>query len=180
MAEQPIKIPFELLGITEAEFATKSVKEQLKLLKNAANEVGADGGAAFDNLTRAAAESQDVLRQTNERLKALDPGAKAQQFVNFGKSFTGALQLGTGALQVFGSKNEELQATLSKLQGVINLLAGVQAIADLKRDAGLLRGILGLKKLKVNILKDLSTCDHRNTLSTNTTTLKNVRSHTYT
>jgi hypothetical protein len=80
----------------------------------------------------------------NGVLKALNPEAKLNAFVNLGQGVQGAFQAATGALQVFGVENERITKLAQQFQGVLNLTQGINSVLQLKDVYTQLRLVLGV------------------------------------
>ncbi|HEX8517547.1 MAG TPA: hypothetical protein VF868_15225 [Bacteroidia bacterium] len=140
MANEKIQIDV-LVEAAKSASTVKELKKAMKDLRDAALEVGQDGGESFTRINKAIAGAKDRVDDINEAVRSMDPGAKAGAFISLGQSMAGAFSIATGAAGLFGAKQEYVQQALLKVQSAIAILQGVQAIADAKRDLGLVRGL---------------------------------------
>lgn len=125
----------------------KSFKQELKDATAEALSLAAQFGE-LDPRAVAAAKKVSELRQTvedtNRTIKALDPGEKFRTIQNLGGAIAGAFQVATGALQAFGVESETATKLAQQFQGALNIVGGLQQLADLKDQLGAVRAALGL------------------------------------
>lgn len=122
----------------------KSLKQQIaEAKKEAASFEDQNSKAAVNAQKRVAnlIEKQDDL---NKRVAALNPEAKFNAFNQVVQGATGGMQALTGALQVFGVKNEEVAKIAQGLQGALNLTGGLNSLLAMKDSLGNLKVALGL------------------------------------
>ena len=96
---------------------------------------------------------KDELDDMNGVLKALNPEAKLNAFVNLGQGVQGAFQAATGALQVFGIENERITKLAQQFQGVLNLTQGINSVLQLKDVYTQLKLVLGVTTVAQEGLK---------------------------
>ena len=97
----------------------KSLKAQFSDAKNEAVKLSREFGATSveaRNAAKSAALLKDEIDDMNGVLKALNPEAKLNAFVNLGQGVQGAFQVATGALQVFGVENERITKLAQQFQ----------------------------------------------------------------
>jgi len=122
--------------------ALKEARQEIKNLTAAALEAERAGDKALSDVyAKKAAEAKDQVKDLQEKINALDPGAKAQAFAAFGQTVAGGLTAAISATALFGEKNEQLEATLLKVQSATALLQSVQAIADGVKQASLIKTV---------------------------------------
>ena len=125
----------------------KSLKAQFSDAKNEAVKLSREFGATSvqaRNAAKSAALLKDEIDDMNGVLKALNPEAKLNAFVNLGQGVQGAFQAATGALQVFGVENERITKLAQQFQGVLNLTQGINSVLQLKDVYTQLRLVLGV------------------------------------
>lgn len=124
---------------------SKSLKSELRALKEELSrmeEAGEDGSAQFQEMAIRAAQLEDQIGDTAERIRALSSDTANIDAVVEGVQMLGAgFQIAQGASALFGDENEELQKVLVKLNAVMAITQGLQQVQ------GFLRGqsILALK-----------------------------------
>lgn len=131
----------------------KSLKAQFSDAKNEAVKLSREFGATSvqaRNAAKSAALLKDEIDDMNGVLKALNPEAKLNAFVNLGQGVQGAFQAATGALQVFGVENERITKLAQQFQGVINLTQGINSVLQLKDVYTQLRLVLGVTTVAQN------------------------------
>ncbi|NDC49312.1 MAG: hypothetical protein EBZ61_09600, partial [Micrococcales bacterium] len=97
--------------------------------------------ALSDTYAKKAAEARDQVKDLQEKINALDPGAKAQAFAAFGQTVAGGLTAAISATALFGDKNKDLEATLVKVQSATALLQATQSIADGLKQASIIKTV---------------------------------------
>ena len=125
----------------------KSLKAQFSDAKNEAVKLSREFGATSvqaRNAAKSAALLKDEIDDMNGVLKALNPEAKLNAFVNLGQGVQGAFQVATGALQVFGVENERITKLAQQFQGVLNVTQGINSVLQLKDVYTQLRLVLGV------------------------------------
>ena len=125
-------------SVGKAAEKTKTLKQELRELKNELAS-GSLTGKAFDEATARAAKLSDTIIDVNNRVKALATDGADVVLKGFGDMATGIVggfAAAQGAMALFGSENEDLQKTLVKLQGATALLSGLQQVnATLQSDS---------------------------------------------
>lgn len=125
----------------------KTLRTQFMEAKNEAVKLSREFGATSvqaRNAAKSAAVLKDEIDDMNATLKALNPEAKLNAFVNLGQGVQGAFQAATGALQVFGVENERITKLAQQFQGVLNLTQGINSVLQLKDVYTQLRLVLGV------------------------------------
>jgi len=125
----------------------KTLKTQIKEARNEAQLLAAEFGDTSIqavNAQKKIADLTDELGDFNSRVQALNPEAKFKAFAQVAQGAVGGLQGLTGALQIFGSENEEVNKIVQKFQGFINLTQGIESIAGLSDTFKSLKVVLGL------------------------------------
>lgn len=131
----------------EGDTATKNLKTQIKEAKQEALKLAdafGENSAQARNAQKAVAGLVDKQGDLNDRIKAFNPDAKFQALTQVLGGAFGGFQALTGALQVFGSKNEEVNAIVDKFQGLINVAGGLSQLGQLKDAFGNLKSVLGI------------------------------------
>ncbi len=148
MAEEKISIDV-LINTAES---TKSLTELRSVTKQLQDQLKQTGLGASD-----VAKIESALSGTREKVEDINAALNAgkdgglQGLSSLGRNIAGTFGVATGALGLFGSKNEELNAIINKVNASVALLSGIQSAADAIRDAGILKGLV-LSKAKVTAL----------------------------
>jgi hypothetical protein len=125
-------------SVGKAAEKTKTLKQELRELKNELAS-GNLTGKAFDEATQRAAKLSDTIIDVNNRVKALatdGPDVVLKGFGDMATGIVGGFTAAQGAMALFGSENEDLQKQLVKLQGATALLNGLQQVnATLQGDS---------------------------------------------
>jgi hypothetical protein len=139
-------------SVGKAAEKTKSLKQELRELKNELAS-GSLTGKAFDEATARAGKLSDTIIDVNNRVKALatdGPDVVLRGFGDMATGIVGGFAAAQGAMALFGSENEDLQKTLVKLQGATALLNGLQQVnATLQGDSA---AMVALNTAKTKIL----------------------------
>ena len=134
----------------------KSLRALIRDAKEEATKLGQEFGDASVqavNAQKKVAQLTDELGDFNARVAALNPEAKFKAFGQVAQGAIGGLQGLTGALQIFGSENEEVNKIVQKFQGFINLTQGIESIAGLSDTFKSLGAVLGITTTAQNTLK---------------------------
>jgi hypothetical protein len=134
----------------------KSLKAQIRAAREEATILSqkfGDTSIEAVNAQKKIANMTDELNDFNDRVKALNPEAKFKAFGQVAQGAVGGLQGLTGALQIFGSENEEVNKIVQKFQGFINLTQGIESIAGLSDTFKSLGVVLGITTTAQNTLK---------------------------
>ena len=118
---------------------TKTLKQELKELKNQILSGGLDG-KELEKATKRAAALQDEIGDLNDKVKALASDTKGIDLVV--ESFRGlaaGVAITQGAIGLLGGENEKVEKTLLKVQSAMALLTGVQEIANLATGDGIVK-----------------------------------------
>jgi hypothetical protein len=144
-------------SVGKAAEKTKTLKQELRELKNELAS-GSLTGKAFDDATARAAKLSDTIIDVNNRVKALATDGADVVLRGFGDMATGIVggfAAAQGAMALFGSENEDLQKTLVKLQGATALLNGLQQVnATLQGDSA---AMVALNTAKTKVLTFVQT-----------------------
>jgi hypothetical protein len=133
----------------------KSLKVQIREAREEAQLLSqkfGDTSTEAINAQKKIATLTDELDDFNNRVKALNPEAKFKAFGQVAQGGIGALQGLTGAMQIFGSENEEVNKIIQKFQGFINVTQGIESIAGLSDSFKSLKVILGLTTVSQSAL----------------------------
>lgn len=129
--EISLKIVADASKATEA---TKGLKQQLKEATKEAQLLAAAGDTtseAYISARNKLAELQDQMRDFNDELKALDPGAKFQTIANVATGIAGGFQAAQGAMALFGKESEDVEKALLKVQAATALAQGIDQAREL-------------------------------------------------
>ena len=113
-----------ITSINQLEGAVSELESQLK---------SADlGSAEFKKLSKELGNAKKELNVFQRDIDALDPTAKAEQFVKFGEGIAGGFAIATGAAALLGLENETLEKTMVQAQGAIAIAVGFRSLAESK------------------------------------------------
>jgi len=113
-----------ITSINQLEGAVSELESQLK---------SADlGSAEFKKLSKELGNAKKELNVFQRDIDALDPAAKAEQFVKFGEGIAGGFAIATGAAALLGVESETLEKTMVQAQGAIAIAVGVRSLAESK------------------------------------------------
>jgi hypothetical protein len=139
MEEVVLKVKVEGSGDSEAKI--KTVKQQLREAKEAALQAKEGTEEYFQALQKAAGLA-DQLKDVNEAVNTLDPGAKAQAFGTLINSVAGGFQTITGLYGLLGQKSEEVEKLLLKVQSASALAMGVQSLVEAGKQWNVLKTVV--------------------------------------
>lgn len=128
MAEQ-INIKL-LIDAAESAKTVAETKKALRDLKTAAMSVE-EGSAAFNEINMAAGQLQDRIGDLQATTKYFaNDMRKLEGLTGIAEGIAGGFALAQGALQLFGTENKNLEASLTKLTAVMSVLNGLQAVGN--------------------------------------------------
>lgn len=125
--------------------ATQQLKKEIKDFEAAAIKAG-EGTAEFARNIALAGQKKAQLKDLKEAISALDPDAVAKSFLGLASSVAGGFTVAQSAIALTGSKSEDLEKTLLKVQAAQGLLAGLQQLANTSDELGKVK-IIALNKL---------------------------------
>lgn len=136
MAERKIVIDLAL-NAADAANSLKDVKNSLKELKNIQLEFG-EGTEEYAKAAVKIGKLKDTLNDANDTARVLT-GNVAENltgaFSRVASAGVGAFQAVEGAQAVFGVENKDLQKQMVRLQGLLNLSAGIKEFANIGQSA---------------------------------------------
>jgi hypothetical protein len=140
------KVVFDLaINTADAASSIKEVRESIKALKN----IQLEFGESSDEYVKASVkigQLKDTLNDANDTARVLT-GNVAENltgaFSRVASAGIGAFQAVEGAQAVFGVENEDLQKQMVKLQGLLNLSAGIKEFANIGQAAKDFKVVLG-------------------------------------
>lgn len=134
MAKKEIALEFSA-NTTQVEGGVKSLKAQLREAQAEvaamADKFGATSKQAIDAAKRAG-ELKDKIGDAKALTDAYNPDAKFKAFGAAIQGVTGGFAALQGAQALFGSKSEELEKTLVKVQGAMALTQGLNSVMEAK------------------------------------------------
>lgn len=155
------EITFKIVAdANQAASEAKSLKQQLReATKEAQNLIaaGKENTDAYRKARNEVAQLQDKLRDFNDELKALDPGAKFQAIAGVASSLAGGFQAAQGAMALFGAESKEVEKALLKVQAATALAQGIDQVREIGKAFGLaktaiLGGVQSLGKMRVALI----------------------------
>lgn len=121
----------------------KNSRQELRELKNEMDKL-TPGTTEYNAAFQRAAEITHTLQERQEMLKysAADLGTQLSNVVSIGSSLAAGFNAVQGVLALTGSKSEELQKTMMKLQAGIALVQGLQGLEGMtKKMRGFINGV---------------------------------------
>ena len=128
MAEN-IKIDL-LINAAQSAKTIGETKKALKDLKSEALNLK-EGSAAFTRIATAAGELQDKIGDLSATTKYLGDDLKnIKGITGIGEGIAGGFAMASGAAALFGGENKKLEESMVKLQAIMAVIQGMQAIGD--------------------------------------------------
>jgi hypothetical protein len=119
---------------TQTETKTKSLKAQLREMKeeiSAMEAAGDDSSESFIRLSAEAAKLEDQIGDTNARVRALaSDTANIDAAIGGIQTLASGFQVATGAAALFGQEGEDLQKALVKLNAIMAITNGLREIQN--------------------------------------------------
>lgn len=113
--------------------SAKTIGETKKALKDLKSEALnlKEGSAAFTRLATAAGELQDKVADLGATTKYLGDDLKnIKGITGIGEGIAGGFAMASGAAALFGGENKKLEESMVKLQAIMAVIQGMQAIGD--------------------------------------------------
>lgn len=138
MADEQIGIDL-LLNSGAAATSVRELKQSIRDLQSEALKAGAAGDNALAaKFTAAAGKARDRMADLNKEINAAqDTGSKLGAITGVARSLAGGFAGAAGAAALFGASQKDVQEQLLKVQAAVALLAGVQEMADIKKNFNL-------------------------------------------
>jgi hypothetical protein len=118
----------------ETETKTKSLKTQLREMKeeiSAMEQAGDDSSESFIRLSAEAAKLEDQIGDTNARVRALaSDTANIDAAIGGIQTLASGFQIATGAAALLGDEGEDLQKALVKLNAIMAITNGLREIQN--------------------------------------------------
>lgn len=116
----------------------KSTRAELRTMQQAATELALAWGQNNDTVREfisQVGEAKDSIGDVSDAIKlAASDTNKLDNLINAAQGIAGVFGVAEGAVALFGDENKELQKTLIKLQAIMTIMNGLQAIQnELKR-----------------------------------------------
>ena len=150
---------------------------QLKGIRNLMalmNFHGLEGDPSYIEMADQIGKIKDALSATDDAIKLFGDGQyKLIAVMNSFEAVAGATSIATGAMSLFGAENENVARAIQKVQSVMAILNGVQAIANvLDKDSAMMLRIRQIRTLALAAAKDVDTAETtKNTLATGANTV---------
>ncbi len=127
MATEKVILEVEVKGTGKGEASVKSLKAELRSLKNELGQLD-PASDAFIRAAKRAGVLQDQIQDINNTVKAFNPEAKFQAFAGVLQGVANGFSAIQGAQALFGSENEDIQKAMLKTQGAIALATGLNGL----------------------------------------------------
>jgi len=144
MANENVILKVGVEGTGEGETKIKSLKAQLKEMKNEL--LGLDEGSdRFKQLSKAAGELTDKIGDVNQKVNALSSDTrKLDALVGAGSAIAGGFQAASGAMALFGSDSKKVEESIKNIIAVQGVLNGVQQVSQFLTAKGIIQDKLAM------------------------------------
>lgn len=150
----------EISALSKSEKAVtktgESFKAQLRVLKEELSKMekaGLGGTEQFKRLAAQAAEFEDQIGDTSQRIRILASDTKnLDALMSVGEGLAGGFAIAQSAAAMFGASQEEVEAQLLKVQSALGMLNGIQAVANTLNKDSAARVVLAAKAQKLYAL----------------------------
>lgn len=118
------------------------------------SQVYGEDSKVVQELTKKTAELSDTVGDMKATIKAQASDTKVfDGLIAAAQGLVGVYSIAQGAAALFGDENEELQKTFVKLQAVMTVLQGLQAIQNALQKENAARQLIGIGLQKVTLLQ---------------------------
>ena len=160
--------------ITNSAAPLKKQMKDIKDLMAQMNFHGLENDSSYTKMAEKIGEIRDAYDAAGESQKFFGDGQyKLQAVMNSLEAVAGATSIATGAMSLFGTENENVARAIQKVQSVMAILNGVQAIARvLDKDSAMMLRIRQIRTLALAAAKEVDTAETtKNTLATGANTV---------
>ena len=160
--------------ITSSAAPLKKQMKDIKDLMAQMNFHGLENDSSYTKMAEKIGEIRDAYDAAGESQKFFGDGQyKLQAVMNSLEAVAGATSIATGAMSLFGTENENVARAIQKVQSVMAILNGVQAIAMvLDKDSAMMLRIRQIRTLALAAAKEVDTAETtKNTLATRANTV---------
>lgn len=160
--------------ITSSAAPLRKQMKDIKDLMAQMNFHGLENDSSYTKMAEKIGEIRDAYDAAGESQKFFGDGQyKLQAVMNSLEAVAGATSIATGAMSLFGTENENVARAIQKVQSVMAILNGVQAIARvLDKDSAMMLRIRQIRTLALAAAKDVDTAETtKNTLATGANTV---------
>jgi hypothetical protein len=144
MANENVILKVGVEGTGEGETKIKSLKAQLKEMKNEL--LGLDEGSErFKKLSKDAGELTDRIGDINQKVNALSSDTKKlDALVGAGSAIAGGFQAASGAMALFGSDSKKVEESIKNIIAIQGVLNGVQQVSQFLTAKGIIQDKLAM------------------------------------
>lgn len=160
--------------ITNSAAPLKKQMKDIKDLMAQMNFHGLENDSSYTKMAEKIGEIRDAYDAAGESQRFFGDGQyKLQAVMNSLEAVAGATSIATGAMSLFGTENENVARAIQKVQSVMAILNGVQAIAKvLDKDSDMMLRIRQIGTLALAAAKEVDTAETtKNTLATGANTV---------
>ena len=124
-------VKLEIDGVSESITSINGLEDAVANLENELKSADL-GSSEFKKLSKELGAAKKELNVFQREVDALDPAAKAEQFVKFGEGIAGGFAIATGAAALLGIESETLEKSMVQAQGAIAIAVGFRSLAESK------------------------------------------------
>lgn len=133
-------------GVTKTSGSLKAQLAQIRTALSQMEQQGLTGTKAFMQLSIRAGELADQAGDTAQQIKILSSDTKnLDAAMSVGTGLAGGFALAQGSMALFGNESENMQKQLVKLQGGLNVLNGMQQVANVLNKDSAARVVINAK-----------------------------------
>ena len=137
-------VKLEIDGVSESITSINQLEDAVSNLENELKSADL-GSEEFKKLSKELGAAKKELNVFQRDIDALDPTAKAEQFVKFGEGIAGGFAIASGAASLLGVESEALEKTMVQTQSAIAIAVGFRSLAESKLTQALGQSVIAEK-----------------------------------